>query len=204
MKRFNPAARRQLFPICAELDGDLLFDCTYPDIPGIKDKAIAINYSKIETATITRNVTNPQIVEALTLAGTDIGYVLEGQNNSHQPSSKWAAKTYGGAFDHVFKFAIFNNGPTVKLRAEKLMRGRYSIVSENYQRNANGNNAFEIWGLDVGLVGIDLSYDKANEDYPYEITLGSPAKIKEPHLPAQLFITAYSNSKAIFDALLVP
>lgn len=192
-------------PICAEIDTGFAFDCDYPAINGVKDRAIAINYSKKELATITRDGTNPNLITAFTLAGTDIGYVFEGQNNSHQPSAKSNAKAYGTNYDHIFKFSVFNSSPAIKVTAEKCMKGRFCVVVENYQQNSTGNGAFEIFGLDVGLVGRELIYDKNNDQNAgFEITLGSPEKIKEPHLPASLFVTSYAASKTIFDNLLVP
>ena len=96
MKRLNPVRAIQRSPICDEIDVGIAFDCDNPAIAGTKDKAVAINYSHKEAATITRDGTNPQIITAFTLAGSDIGYVFDGQDNSHQPSPKYVKKTYGG------------------------------------------------------------------------------------------------------------
>lgn len=191
---------RNLFPICADLTGGYTIDCDNPATAGVNDRLVLLNFANVTT--ITRNVTNKNIVEAISVS--DTGFVFEGMNNSHQPSAKYVKKTYGfGLYDHIVKFLIFNNSPAIKDQAERMMKGRTMAIVENNQGNANGNGAFEIFGLNVGLVGIDLVHDKNNEENPgFEITLGSPEKAKEPHLPASLFITDYATSKAVVDGLL--
>lgn len=203
MKRFNPLRARQLSPLCGEITGGYEYDCDYPAIAGVYDELILGNFKHMAEGTVTRNGTNPQIIENIVLSGANLAYVFEGINGSHQPSAKYIKKTYGGNYDHIIKFLVFNNSPAIKLQLEQIMKGRMFGIVQNNQRNANGDGAYEVFGLQVGLVGIDLVHDKSNDENPgFEITIGSPDKAKEPHLPATYFKTDYAATKVLVDALL--
>jgi hypothetical protein len=204
MKTRNPLRMIQRSPdLCGELTAGYEVDCEYKSITGVNDELILGNHKHLLEGTVSRNGTNARIIEDIALSGTNLAYAFQGLAGSHQPSAKYIKKTYGGNYDHIIKFLVFNNSPAIKLQLEGIMNGRMFGIVHNNQHNANGDGAYEVFGVAVGLIGIDLIHDKNNDENPgYEITIGSPDKAKEPHLPDTWFFTDFATTKGRVDALL--
>lgn len=153
-----------------------------------------------------RDVTNPQIITDLTMkvktTGTPnvlySGYRYEGYNNSVKPKETYVAgKAVGPRFDHVIDFVIFSRNSDVKAEIEAIAAGKFIAIIENV--NKADDNAFEVYGLDVGLELKSLTADSTGDtEGAYALQLGSPDNFKEPHLSANFFDTDYATT---LDAL---
>lgn len=189
--------------VCGSISAGILIDCDNPIIGGVKDRLILMNLSDISS--VTRNVANKQIVEAITKGAGKVGYVYEGQKSSIDAKATLVQSAYSVGFTHELIFRVFSNSPVVKAQLEAMARGQIVAVVENNYRGVAGNASFEIFGLDAGLTVTALETNKSDQDTQgaYVVTLSTNDKFREPHLPSTLFITDYAASLAVFNGLLV-
>ena len=187
---------------CAVITGGLTLDCTYPALGGAKDDIYLINLAEI--ASVTRNGSNPQIIEAITLVTGKVAFKYEGKNNSAEPQSSLAKQRYAEVYDHEVMFKVFTNRPTDKVQLELLAQGTVVAIVENNHLNATGNTSFEIYGLGVGLEVVEMTRILSDVDTQgaYNLILRTSEQLKESHLPNTLFITSYAATKAVVTALL--
>lgn len=190
-------------PICGAISANMLIDCLNPIIGGTKDRLILLN--RADVASVTRNGTNSQIVEAVTKAATKVGYLYEGQKSSIDVKTSMVAKKYAVGFSHEITFRVFSNDANTKKQLAALARGEVIAFLENNNRGVAGEASFEMYGWGVGLQVSALESNKSDADTQgaYVITLTAPPDKLEPHLPDTLFITSYAASLAVFNGLLV-
>lgn len=179
------------------------FNC---DISGGVESTLYL-FNRDEIAAVLRNVVNPQIVEAFTMAVKTApstlytGFKYEGFNTSLKPKTEGVKKTYSYRFNHVVDFVIFDRSSDAKLQIENMSRANLVAVVENKNKTA-GDSTFEVYGLDVGLTLNTFSDDPTNADNEgaYVLQLASPDDYKEPHMPATFFDTDYTTTKtALLD-----
>lgn len=191
------------YSVCGVITAAILKDCTNPLIGGTDTTIYVANYAEI--ASVTRNGSNPQIIEAFTMVSGKKFYKYEGQNNSVEPEQHLVKQKYARVYEHLIKFKIFNATPTTKAQLELAAVGRLvAIVENNWRNGTTGNGAFEVYGLDVGLEveNLDRMLADADTQGAFDITLKTPEAAKEGHLPATLFITSYSATQAVIAALI--
>lgn len=191
---------------CAQISADLEIDCDNVLTPGAEDLAWVINRDDWKDATITRNVTNPQIIEDIVLPSGAVAYRIEGQNNSILPKYNSVKGRYVNLYNHEFNFKVFKIDPATKLQLEKLGNGRVVVIFENKFRTTTGNTSFEVLGSASGLIvpdgGILRDPGDSETTGAYDVTLKSEeTQGLEPHLPATIFITDYTTSKAVITDL---
>jgi hypothetical protein len=188
---------------CGKLSSNILLNCDYPLIGGSKDILKLINFDDLDG--VTRNASNPQIIEAITLLSSPAtqAYQIEGKNSSNDLRAALVKARYSEGYDHEVIFRIFTNGPEVKEQIEAMGKGKFIAVIENNFRGATGNAAFEIYGLDVGLELVEAETNKSDAETQgaYVLTLRTPELYKEPHLPATFFVTSYAATKTAFNLL---
>lgn len=189
--------------VCGAISADMLINCANPIIGGVKDRLILINRSDV--ASVTRNGTNPQIVESVTKVATKKGYLYEGQKSSIDVKTSMVAKKYSVGFSHEITFRVFSNDATTKAQLSALARGEVIAFLENNNRGVAGEASFEMYGWGVGLQVSALESNKSDADTQgaYVITLTAPTDKMEPHLPDTLYVTSYAASLAVFNGLLV-
>jgi hypothetical protein len=190
-------------PICGAISANMLIDCANPIIGGVKDRLILIN--RADVASVTRNGTNPQIIEAVTKNSGKVGYLYEGIKSSIDVKVSMVAKKYAVGFSHEITFRVFSNDANTKKQLSALARGEVLAFLENNYRGAAGESSFEMYGWGVGLVVSAMETNKSDSDTQgaYVITLSAPPDKMEPQLPETLFITSYAASLAVFNGLLV-
>lgn len=189
---------------CAKISASVAVNCDNPIQGGTKDVLYLFNFDDILDATLTRNGSNSQIIEDILLGSGITGYSFEGINSSTLPKNTFVKGRFLGAFDHEVNFKIWDLTPAIKEELEKMAKGRFVAIVENNYKGTAGNAAFEIYGLDSGLVLEAMERDPANADTQgaYDVTLKSSEQSREPHLPATFFNTSYANSKALVEALI--
>lgn len=192
----------QLFPVCGNITAGVALSCSNQLIGGANDRLILINYDEI--ASYTRNVSNAQIIEAITMVATKKGYAFEGKQQSVEPKQSLNKKRYATAYDHEITFKVFDSTPAVKEQLEKLVQGKVVAIVENNYKGATGNAAFELYGADAGLYVETLERNVGDAEVlgAFNIVLKSGEFAKEGNLPASIFITDYTTTKALVDALL--
>lgn len=189
---------------CGKISASIVLNCDYPLIGGSEDRLVLIN--KDDIVSVTRNGSNPQIIEDIVLTSSPQAYAyeVEGKNNSNDIKWTLVKARYSEGYSHEIIFRVFNMSPAVKAFIEDMAKGKFVAISQNNFKGATGNAAFDIHGLDVGLELVEALGDKSDAETQGApvLTLRTPELFKEPHLPATLFITSFAASKAVVDGLL--
>ena len=185
--------------ICGKITNSIEIVCDTPLQAGTKDKAKVLNLSDIGIST--RNATTGA-VEAFTNLVPGTAAVIDGQRNSIAPTFNKVPKGPFSMYDHEVACMGFDLSPEIKNDLEKGADGQYVVVVENFFKGTDGNAAFEIYGLDNGMELTELSRDPNSQDTQGAFSIKFMSEVNsEPRMPATLFITDYTTTKAVFDAL---
>jgi len=189
--------------ICGEMTADIEEDCDALLIGGTDDRLILINFGDIDG--ITRNVSNSQLIELITLASGKEAHFVQGKNLSNEPVYNLVNNRYFKGVSHEVRFKAFSNTPESKQQIENIKDGLFVAIIENKYRGVDGNAAFEVYGLDIGLELVEATRNPNDSDTggAHDLLLQTPEETPEGHLPATFFDTNYNTTKAIIDALLV-
>jgi len=189
---------------CGKISDDIFNNCDETLVGGVRDRLVLINIDDIDT--YTKNVTNTQIIEGITLITSPAarGYVFEGQNNSIDDSSSLSKGAYSVGYLHKIVFRVFGNSPEIKEQLEALAKGKTVAIVQNNFKGATGSAAFELKGMDSGLEVLEMTTDKSDADTQgaYVVTLSTNEKFKEGHLPATVFLTNFDTTRDLVDALI--
>lgn len=188
---------------CGAISAGLSLDCDYPPMGGTTEDLILMNFGDI--ASVTRNVANKQIIEAVTKVSAKTGYKYEGKNESLEPQANLVKQRYADSYDHEVMFIVFLNTPVAKQQLQKMVGGKLVAFVENKHKNSAGDTSYEVYGLGVGLYVAELSRIVVDADTQgaYKLILRTPENSKEANLPNPLFITDYATTKAVYDGLIV-
>src|SRR3990167_767211 len=194
----------RMFPInviCGSISASIVPDCDNPMVAGADDVLILVNKADIDS--VTKNGANPLIIEDMLLASGTSAYSYTGKNNSNEPSHVLVRKDFAEVYEHTIKFKVFKNDGATKKQLEELAAGRVVAIVLNNHRGAAGNSAYEIYGLDSGLILTAHSRNVADDatQGAYDLELKSSPKALEPHVPATFYITSFAATKAIVDGL---
>jgi len=190
---------------CGKITKGISIDCDNPIVGGVKDRLILINQDDLSGLGV--NVTNSEIIEAITLASGSPAakaYSFEGKNSSIDVTATFVKAKYSEGYTHQSVFRVFGNSSDIKKTIEALGKGKYyAIIENNYKGNA-GDASFEFLGKSIGLEMTAMESNKSDAETQgaYVVTLATPADFKEPHLPATVFITDYATTKIMVNALL--
>lgn len=186
--------------ICGRISANIEINCLNPLQAGTRDRAIIINYDDIIGRTYAVDNTT---LTGLTLASGMVGFVVDGQKNSIAPKSTMVLGTFNNKWDHEVTLKGFDISPTAKVQVNEAAGSRVVIITENYYQGTGGDSAFEVYGLTVGLVAVEIERDPNSEEtegaFHFKFMTD---KNKEPKTANTLFDTDYITTKAIVDALL--
>ena len=186
---------------CDGIIQDELLNCATPISGGVQDMLYLFNLEDIES--FTEDVSNPNLITGITLKSGARGFKFEGKNSSIEPRAALVVQRYSDVYDHEVTFKIFNNGPDVKKNLEGMVTKKVVAIVENRFKGADGDVAFEIYGMKAGLKPATLERITADTDTQgaYNVVLVSTEFEKEPNLPATFFNTSYTATKAALLAL---
>lgn len=186
--------------LCGRFSANININCLNPLQAGTRDRAIILNFEDVIGRTYAADGIT---VEAITLASGTQGYVIDGQKNSIAPKSTMVARTFTNMFDHEVTMKGFDISPVAKKQVNELKDSRVIIITENYYQGTDGNSAFEIYGLTVGLVAVEIERDPNSEEtegaFHFKFMTD---RNKEPKTANTFYDTDYATTKALVDALL--
>lgn len=192
-------------PTCDELTDDILYDCDNPPTGGANDRLILFNFTDLQDATVTYDVTNPLVVTNIVLGSGKRGFVFEGLNNSNEPRSAMVKGRYVNGYDHEIRFKCFENSPDAKAQLNKLDGALIVGLVQNNRKGESGNSAFEIYGLQTGLRLQELERILADAETQgaYNLLVRNDEVSRPSSLPHTLWDTDFATTKAIVDGLIV-
>lgn len=139
-------------------------------------------------------------VTAITLAASKSAYSFDGIMQSLKPKFEIAKSASGQTvYKHVSEFLYFEYDQQAKNNLRQMGNGRYVAIYENAKQDAN---AFEILGLDSGLVVTEGGRAPQENGGAIRIVLASPENEFEAKPPRTLGAATYTAARAIVDGLL--
>lgn len=189
---------------CANLSENVLLDCQLRIAAGANDNLFLLNYNDI--AAITRDMTNPNLIESFSLVSGAFIYKIEGFNDSVEPRSALVESRYSKLYDHEVTFKIFDNTVEIKNQIDRMAQGKMVAIIENNFAGSDGETKFEIYGITGGLQLRETERIVADEETQgaYNLVLRSSDRSKEPNLPASLFDTSIAVTRAFINGLVKP
>lgn len=189
-------------PTCEELTAGIAYDCDNPPTGGANDRLILVNFDDID-GSVTFDGSNPLLVTNIT-SGAGSGFNFEGHNNSNEPRAALVKGRYVNGYDHEVRFKCFSNAPATKDQLRRLDGALVVAIVQNNHKGADGNAAFEIYGLETGLRLQELERIIADAETQgaYNLLLRNDDISKPSTLPHTLYDTDFATTKAIVDGLL--
>ena len=190
--------------VCDALTAGIAYDCANPPSGGANDRLILVNFADIN-GFVTLDATNPLVIEGIALAGTSVGYVFEGLNNSNEPRAALVKGRYVNGYDHEVRFKCFSNSILTKTQLSKLDGALVVAIVQNNHKGADGEAAFEVYGLETGLRLQELERILADAELQgaYNLLLKNDDISKPSTLPHTIFDTDFTTTLAIVDSVLV-
>lgn len=188
--------------LCGGITAGIANSCTVKLIGGVEDTLILINKSDI--AGYTRNATDPQIIEAISKATGKMGYLFEGKKSSIDAQVDLVTARFSEGFAHQIIFRAFGNSAAIKKQIALLAQSNVVAIVENRFKGTAGDGAFEIFGLEQGLVLTAATSNKSDAETQgaWVLTLRTQDGSIEGYPPASMYVTSYAASKAVFEGLL--
>jgi hypothetical protein len=189
---------------CANITDNVLLNCQKIISAGANDNLFLLNFDDL--ATITRDNTNPNLIESFTLNSGAFLYKFQGFNDSVEPRSALVKTRYSANYDHEVTLKLFDNTADLKEQIDALKLGRVIAVVENNFAGSDDETKFEIYGLNAGLVLEEMERIVADTETQgaYNLVLRSSERSKEPNLPATLFDTSIAVTRAFINSLVKP
>lgn len=171
------------------------------NVKGYKPEAVAINIDDIDFDAIEYDEENPHIVKSLPLRDGKFGYRVtqRGATPFSGTTSAMAQGTYQNDVTNTIPVVIPRDAESTNAVAQPLANGAVVVmVLESKDKGADGKSAFEIFGLDGGLVATASSVDvggEAGKNYIFTLTEVST------NLAKFLHAGTYSATKLLVEGL---
>lgn len=187
---------------CSKIISMNIGDVCAPIVKGYKDKAVIINYDDIDWDNITREEGNEHVIKSLSLLSGKYGYRVtqRGANPFNGTNSAMAATEYQNETTNTVQVLIPRDAENTNAIAQPLANGAVVVmILESKSHGADGNSAFEIVGLDGGLVATantsDINGD-AGKNFIFTLT--------ETTTNVATFVNAgtYASTKLMVDGLI--
>lgn len=191
--------------VCDGITIGSTYDCDNPITPGVNNRLLMGNTGDI--ASVTYDVTTITIITDITMNTGKAMFAFNGIRQSLNPQYQFIPQTVSVGYDHQVDFLIFDISQAQKDNIEAMGLGKLTAVVENKNAPGNGDNFFEVYGLNAGMemqtggrIPMDLETQGA-----FNLSLKtSDNEGKEPKMPQTWFDTDYATTKVKVDALLTP
>ena len=171
-------------------------DCEKPLYAGVGGEALIGNFEDI--ATVTHDQTNGSIVNGITMKTDTCMYTVQQLGNQPFADSNttMVEGTYGNRVQHEIHLAVVDNGPEITENViDKLLNGKFFCILTNDYRHENGDNKYQIYGLNKGLKCTAMERQfYGNNESAYVITLTETGAGKSGQF-------LYSTDEATTDTL---
>lgn len=181
---------------------DLLFDCEYMPKGGLAgSRAVLINYDEVDR---TATTSTGALIDALTLQEGLTGYKVEWYKKLGSTGSEFEASDDNiDGFKHSFLSRLAVTSLSNAERAGELKSGKFIMVVETNYKGVDNQDAFKVYGFDVGMELTEMTGNSAENAGSLLYTLTTEADEVERYPYMVLLETDYATTKAAFDALFV-
>lgn len=190
---------------CAGITVGAIYDCDNPLVPFVRQRLLIGNLQDI--ATITRNVTNDNVIEGITMKSGTAMYAFEGVKTSITAQSEMVVQTLANAYNHQVGLSVFEVDSAQKRNLQGMSSVEQFAIVENSLDTSLGDSNFEVFGINRGMLPSEMIRINADTETggAYVITLITPDEGgKEVTLPESAFLTDLATTQAWIEALLTP
>lgn len=182
------------------IDADILYDCDEGSVGGLEVDVVLINRSEIDITALAYDATNKLKLTNLALKTAKTGYLLKSVKQVHSTSYELVPKDTGvDKVSHVFNGLILTPSADNKLQLQNMKEGADLVaVVEKKWKGTDDEEAFEVLGIESGLILTAVSYTSTENDGAITFTLSSQEGYEEPKLPLTLLETDYATTKTAF------
>ena len=174
--------------------------CGTRALSGLGSRVILLNYSDIDktASTVTSN-----IVSAITLAGTAVGYEFTSLPDTMVAECTFERGTYMGSWVHSVNLRVFTKSETSKAFINSLNDARLVAIVANNEAGTSGEIKYEVYGWESGLKleTAPLSSEVA-DGLVADIKMSSTEGSKESTIQKSVFITSLTATESMLTALL--
>jgi hypothetical protein len=184
------------------LTADLLVDCANRDIGFLQERAVLINYSHIDRALTTLDVTNPKIITDLILTGVNTGFLLEGIKTSNAALAEivYSNESYS-KWRHSYSGRIYNLTAAQRRQIDLMVGGRFVAVLDKKWTGEDGEDGFIVLGFNRGLELIEGSEATNENDGSFVFKLATTDEALESEGFKIFLDTDRATSQTAFENL---
>lgn len=186
---------------CANIISMNIGDTCSPIVKGYKNESVIINIDDIDFDAIEYDEENPHIVKNLPLKDGKFGYrvIQRGATPHSDTNSAMSQGTYQNDVTDSVSIVIPRDATSTNAVGQPLVNGAVVVmVLESKDKGADGKSAFEIFGLDGGLVataGTSNVSGEAGKNFIFTLTEVSS------NLAKFLHAGSYSATKLLVEGL---
>lgn len=153
----------------SKLSANITHDACKPATKGMKPLGWIANFEDIDhdDTQNTRAEGTNLLTDIILYEGTKMYKIYQsGKTPFSGATSEAQVGTYRTTWNKTLPFVILKNGADVTANIiDKMANGRFVAVVENSYAGNDGDNAFEVLGLETGLTLSEGNNEKYNEDY---------------------------------------
>lgn len=188
---------------CAKFAAGVLADCDTKPVAGTETEIYLCNREDI--ASLTYDVANNLIVEAITMTGVTLWYKFKGIKQSNSPTVKMNKTKYLNNWIHGLDFLVFANDGATKEIIMDLSNSEICAIVQNKWKGTAGNMAYELYGFGAGLVmtAAERNPNDAETAGAWKLTFGPDEGQFEDNVPLTVYDTDLATTKSLVEALTV-
>jgi len=182
--------------LCGKVANSILLSCDNPLVPGLANNIYVFNMADIA---FTFDATNPQLVNAISLAAGVYGYIFQSINNNVSALQKGTQTPAGPRFDHEIDFDVLAYSSAVNEQILQIMTSRVCIIVENLYRSGGATDStFNIYGGQYGLICADAERkaDDETSSGAWKLKFKNAPKTKQSTPVWTFYNTSYSATLA--------
>ena len=202
-KLFNPLTALQR--ACDGLVMGADIDCADPLAPGIRKRLIGFNLEDI--ADVQYSVSQPNVIESITLLEGKQGWVFEGIKQSIIPNLELVNTPTASTWRHSVTLSIFDVSSGQKLNIQGMATKASVWIVENANDSSNVDSVFEVYGLQRGLEAQSITRSPVDTESgaAFVVEMATPDDGGNEPVPVEsYFITDYVTTLAAVELLLTP
>lgn len=146
---------------------NITYDACSPATKGLKAIGYLCNFDDVDHAAMKSKLTGNQYSDFVLNEGAKLYKIFQsGKTPFSGATNEAQVGTYRTTWNKTLPFVLLNNGADVADNiVDKIANGRFVFIVENSYPGSNGDNAFEIIGLETGAMLSEGNNEKYNEDY---------------------------------------
>lgn len=184
---------------CGLISSGFTLDCDAPIISGVEDDVLLANFSDVASITVDAN--NPTLVTGIAMMSTKQFYRIEGRNESAEPLYTLVLARYVKTYDHQITFKIFDNAAASKELVDTMKDSCIIALIKGK------DGIWELYGRSLGMRQSEGTRNPLDADSggSHNVVLKTAENTaREPHVPAQFFVTDAATTEAAIATLLLP